>query len=72
MMTVINSILFEIIMVSEKILLQAEAIIGFVNTNLSISEDGEALEFDIAVLQGDLRFNVLVDFTTDDGSALGK
>ena len=48
------------------------AIIGFVNTDLSISEDGGDLHFEIAVLQGTLRINVLVNFATDNGAALGK
>ena len=47
------------------------ATIGFVNTNLNISENGGELEFEIAVLDGDLRFDVLVNFATDDGAALG-
>ena len=42
------------------------------NTNLSISEDEGELEFEIAVLQGNLRINVPVDFATADGSASGR
>ena len=41
------------------------------NTILSISEDGGELEFEIAVLQGTLRFDVLVNFRTASGTALG-
>ena len=48
-----------------------EATIGFVGTNLSISENGGELEFEIAVLDGTLRFDVLVNFATDYGPALG-
>jgi hypothetical protein len=48
-----------------------DAVIGFVNTNLSILENGGDLEFEIAVLQGDLRFDVLVNFATANGAALG-
>ena len=48
-----------------------EATIGFVDTILSISENGGELEFEIAVLDGNLRFDVPVDFTTADGAALG-
>ena len=48
------------------------AIIGFVNTDLSISEDGGDLRFEIAVLQGTLRIDVPVNFATDNGTALGK
>ena len=47
------------------------AIIGFVNTDLSISEDGGDLNFEIAVLQGTLRIDVPVNFVTDNNSALG-
>ena len=47
------------------------ATIGFVDTILSISENGGELEFEIAVLDGDLRFNVPVNFATDNGAALG-
>ena len=49
-----------------------EAVIGFVNTDLSISEDGGELEFKIAVLQGNLRITVPVNFATADGSASGR
>ena len=42
------------------------------NTDLSISEDGGELEFEIAVLQGKLHTNVPVDFATADGSASGR
>jgi hypothetical protein len=42
-----------------------------VNTSLSISEDGGDLEFEIAVLSGVLRFDVLVNFATADGVAIG-
>ena len=48
-----------------------EAIIGFVDTILSISENGGELEFEIAVLDGNLRFDVPVDFATANGAALG-
>ena len=48
------------------------AIIGFVNTDLSISEDGGDLRFEIAVLQGTLRIDVPINFATDNGAALGK
>ena len=48
------------------------AIIGFANTDLSISEDGGDLRFEIAVLSGTLRINVPVNFATDNGAALGK
>ena len=51
--------------------LSKEATIGFVNTNLSISENGGELEFEIAVLDGNLRFDVLVNFATANGTALG-
>ena len=47
------------------------AVIGFVNTALSITEDGGDLEFEIAVRQGTLRFDVLVDFATTNDTALG-
>ena len=47
------------------------ATIGFVNTNLSISENGGELEFEIAVLDGTLRFDVPVSFATANGTALG-
>ena len=47
------------------------AVIGFVNTALSITEDGGDLEFEIAVRRGTLRFDVLVDFATANGAALG-
>ena len=47
-------------------------IIGFVNTDLNISEDGGDLSFEIAVLQGTLQIDVPVNFTTDNGTALGK
>ena len=47
------------------------ATIGFVNTNLNISENGGELEFEIGVLDGDLRFDVLVNFATANGAALG-
>ena len=49
-----------------------EVVIGFVNTNLSISEDGGDLRFEIAVCNGTLRINVTANFATDNGSALGK
>ena len=49
-----------------------EAVIGFVNTDLSISEDGGELQFEIALLQGTLRINVSVNFATDDGAASGE
>ena len=48
-----------------------DAVIGFVNTVLSISEDGGDLEFEIEVLRGNLRFDVLVNFATANGVALG-
>jgi hypothetical protein len=48
-----------------------DAVIGFVNTNLSILENGGDLEFEIAVLEGDLRFNVLVNFAMANSAALG-
>ena len=51
--------------------LSTEATIGFVNTNLSISENVGELEFEIGVLDGDLCFDVLVNFATDNGAALG-
>ena len=51
--------------------LSTEATIGFVDTTLSISENGGELEFEIAVLDGTLRFDVPVDFATADGAALG-
>ena len=51
--------------------LSTVATIGFVNTSLSISENGGELEFEIAVLDGDLRFDVPVNFATDNGTALG-
>ena len=41
------------------------------NTILNISENGGELEFEIAVLDGNLRFNVPVNFATADGAALG-
>ena len=47
------------------------AVIGFLNTVLNISEDGGALDFNIGVIDGDLRINVTVDFTTNDGNAHG-
>ena len=49
------------------------ATIGFVDTILSISENGGELEFDIAVLDGNLCFDidVPVNFATADGTALG-
>ena len=42
------------------------------NTDLNISENGGELEFEISVLQGNLRINVPVDFATADGSASGR
>ena len=42
------------------------------NTNLEISEDEGDLEFMIAVLEGNLRFDVLVNFATANGAALGR
>ena len=51
--------------------LSTVATIGFVDTSLSISENGGELEFEIAVLDGTLRFNVLVNFATADDAALG-
>ena len=48
------------------------AIIGFVNTDLSISEDGGDLHFEITVLRGILRIDVPVYFATDNNSALGR
>ena len=51
--------------------LSTEATIGFVNTNLSISENVGELEFEIGVLDGVLRFDVLVNFATVNGAALG-
>jgi hypothetical protein len=42
-----------------------------VNTNLNISEDGGDLEFEIAIFDGDLHFDVLVNFATANSSALG-
>ena len=47
------------------------AIIGFINTSLSVLEDGGSLDFDIGVLRGTLRINVNVSFTTADGTAQG-
>ena len=47
------------------------ATIGFVNTNLNISENGGELEFKIAVVDGTLHSDVLVNFATDNGTALG-
>ena len=52
--------------------LLTEAVIGFVSTDLSISEDGGELQFEITLLQGTLRTNVSVNFATDDGSASGE
>ena len=51
--------------------LSTVATIGFVDTTLSISENGGEIEFEIAVLDGNLRFDVSVDFATADGAALG-
>jgi hypothetical protein len=42
-----------------------------VNTNLNISENGGDLEFEIAVLEGDLHFDVVVNFATANGAAIG-
>ena len=42
------------------------------NTDLSIFEDGGDLEFEIAVLDGNLRFDVLINFATASGAALGR
>ena len=47
------------------------AVIGFLITELSGSEGSGSLDFDIGVLQGILRFDVEVNFATDDGSAQG-
>ena len=47
------------------------AVIGFVNTALSITEDGGDLEFEIAVRHGTLHFDVLMDFATINDTALG-
>ena len=47
------------------------ATIGFVDTILSISENGGELKFDITVLDGNLCFHVPVNFATADGAALG-
>ena len=46
-------------------------IIGFQNTVLNASEDSRGLQFDIAVLNGILRVNMSIDFTTNDNSARG-
>ena len=51
--------------------LSTDATIGFMNTNLNVFEDGGELEFEIAVLDGDLCYDVLVNFLTDNGAALG-
>ena len=42
------------------------------NTSLEISEGGGNLEFEIAVLQGTLHFDVLVNFATANDTALGR
>ena len=47
------------------------ATIGFVNPILNISENGGELEFEIAVLDGNLHVDVPVNFATDNGTALG-
>ena len=47
------------------------AVIGFLYTELSVSERIGSLNFDIGVLQGILRINVGVNFATDHGSAQG-
>ena len=53
------------------IFLSTDATIGFVNTNLDISENGGQLEFEIAVLDGTLHFDVLINFATENSDALG-
>ena len=47
------------------------AVIGFLNTELSASEENGPIDFEIGVLQGILRINVSVNFATEDGSAQG-
>ena len=47
------------------------AIIGFLNTNLTLEGEG-VLNFTVGVLQGDLDTSVTVLFTTEDTSAKGS
>lgn len=47
------------------------AVIGFINTVISVLEDSGHFIFDIGVLQGSLRINVDVEFTTVEGTAQG-
>lgn len=48
------------------------AVIGFLNTNLTIVESKGTLNFTIGVLQGCLDTSVTVVFTTESSSAKGK
>ena len=48
------------------------AIIGFLNTNLSIFEEEVTLNFTVGVLQGYLDTLVAVLFTTEEATAKGN
>ena len=48
------------------------AVIGFLNTNLTVFESEGTLNFTIGVLQGYLDTSVTVVFTTEASSAKGK
>ena len=47
------------------------AIIGFLNTNLTILEGEGVVNFTVGVLQGDLETSVTVLFNTEDATAIG-
>ena len=48
------------------------AMIGFLNTNLSVHEGEDVLNFTVGVVQGYLDTVVTVLFTSEDASANGK
>ena len=48
------------------------AVIGFLNTNLSVREGEGALNFTVGVVQGYLDTSVTVLFTSEDASARGE
>ena len=48
------------------------AVVGFLNTNLTIFEGEETLNFTIGVIQGYLNTFVTVSFTAEEATAKGK
>ena len=61
-----------VLLVYFKFCAAAAAVIGFVDTAETLGESAGQVILNVALLLGSLERDVFVDFTTQDGTAVGK